>query len=447
MNLAEKFTNHIQQQQLFTQNDLLIIGVSGGIDSVALCHLLKNSGYQFIIYHANFQLRGPESNRDEDFVQALATDLKVELIVERFDTKEYALNNKISIQEAARQLRYEGFEKTRNEKNAAFILTAHNANDNAETLIINLLRSTGIAGATAIPLKENKIRRPLLAFTRKDIETYMQVYGYTWVEDSSNEKDVYVRNKIRHKIIPELEAINPNAVEAFNTSIYHFKETEIIYNYWIETTKQKLIEKKKNEWHIPVLKLKKTQPLKTIVYEIIKDFNFTAAQTDEVITLFESESGKYISNNKYRILKNRSWLIISAVTEVDNSLYLIEDYGTVTTSNGRLTINSTANMRLDINGIKANKNPNQAFINFDDIQFPLLLRKCKTGDYFYPLGMKKKKKLSRFFIDQKLSKPDKENVWVLEANKKIVWVIGQRIDDRFKLTDNTESIVLLEWGA
>ncbi len=470
MNLQERFIKHLKQFPFIQPKQKQLLAVSGGVDSVVLCDLLFKSGYDFFIAHCNFQLRGEESERDEQFVRILAEKYGKEILVEKFETEKYAADNTISIQVAARELRYNWFNKiiesedkvhnsqpstphsqlpspvsrlpTPNSRLTPHILTAHHANDNIETLLMNFFKGTGISGLHGILPVQGRIFRPLLFAKKDELLAYAKQNKIDFVEDSSNLSDKYTRNFFRHKLFPILKEIYPNVEDNLLKNIERFTEAEELYKQSVEQHKKKLLEVKGNEVHIPVLKLQKTSPLSTIVYEIIKDFGFTANQTAEAVGLLTSETGKYISSSSYRIIKNRSWLIISPLQTAEAANILIEQADKkIIFSNGKLEIELIENLQ----GFQIPAAKNIAAVDYAEITFPLLLRKWKQGDYFYPLGMKKKKKLNRFFIDQKLSKTDKENVWVIEMNKKMVWIVGHRIDDRFKIKPATKEILKISF--
>ena len=452
MNILEKFKEYIKQQNLFHPKDKLLLAVSGGVDSIVLCELCKQAGYDFIIAHCNFKLRGEESERDEAFVKQLGQKYEVEVLVKKFDTQKYADENKLSIQVAARELRYNWFTELLTKMKADFnpevsnspfrglggvLLTAHHANDNIETLLMNFFKGTGINGLHGILPKQGNIIRPLLFARKEELSEFALANNLNFVEDSSNASDKYTRNYFRNQLIPDLQKVFPQVEDNLMNNIQRFREIEIIYQQSISLTKKKLLEAKGSEIHIPVLKLLKTAALNTIVYEIIKDYGFTAHQAEEVITLLKADTGKYIRSATHRIIKNRNWLIIAPNKTIEaENIFIEEKDKQVEFQQGKINIEvlSTQNSKL--------KTQNHiAQLNAAEIKFPLLLRKWKPGDYFYPLGMQKKKKLSRFFIDQKLSLIQKEKTWVIEMDKKIIWVVGLRIDDRFKITDNTKNIL------
>lgn len=438
MDLVRRFKQYVKEENLFQQKDKLLLAVSGGVDSVVLCELCKQAGYDFVIAHCNFQLRGAESNRDEKFVKEVAKKYNAKLVVKRFDTEKYATDNKLTIQVAARELRYEWFQEIIQDSafNIQHILTAHHANDNIETMLMNFFKGTGINGLKAILPKQAKIARPLLFAGKEEIISFAKEHKLEFVEDSSNASDKYTRNYFRNKLIPGIKEVFPQVEENLLNNLQRFREAEQLYQQAIDQHKKKLLEQRGNEIHIPVLKLLKAQPLHSIVYEIIKDFGFTAHQADDCIALLKSETGKYIQSPSYRIIRNRAWIIISPNETTEANNVLIEREGDIDFIEGKLEIK-----KLQTSNLKPQTSHQTAQLDAEKINFPIFLRKWKQGDYFYPLGMNKKKKLSRFFIDQKLSLTQKEKAWVIEMNKKIVWVVGMRIDDRFKITDATKEIL------
>jgi tRNA(Ile)-lysidine synthase len=460
MTLTERFKAFIQQENLFHSKDKLLLAVSGGVDSVVLCELCRQAGFDFIIAHCNFQLRGEESKRDAALVQQLAKQYNVPFLIKEFDTTTYAATHKLSIQEAARELRYGWFAElvgslesgvgslssshsTANHKpqTTNWLVTAHHLDDNIETMLMHFFRGTGVQGLRGMLPKQGYIVRPLLFARKETLQQFAGNNGLSWVEDSSNALDKYARNYMRNQVIPLLQHMYPEVDANLAGNLQRFADMEVLYEQAIGLHKKKLLEVKGAEVHIPVLKLQKTTPLRTIVYEIIKDHGFSAHQTDEVIALLNSESGKYVQSATHRIIKNRKWLIIAPAQSGQSKIIVIDDDNTrVPYEHGEIAISKPA-----IDSWKLTNSNLIAYLDAAAIRFPLILRKWKQGDYFYPLGMKKKKKVARFLIDQKLSLTDKEKVWVLEMNKKIVWVVGMRIDDRFKITPHTTHVLHMEW--
>lgn len=443
MSLAEQFRNVIQSNSLFSSKDKLLLAVSGGVDSVVLCELCKQAGYDFIIAHCNFRLRGEESERDENFVRKLGEKYGVEVKIKGFDTEKYATENKISIQEAARALRYEWFEMLVNEelcKETVYLLTAHHRDDNIETLLMNFFRGTGLHGLTGIPVSYGHIKRPLLSFSKEELIQFAKEFKLDYVEDSSNLSSKYTRNFFRNEIIPAISKVYPQVKENLQDNINRFKEIEKLYKFSVGQIIEKLCRKKGAEVHIPVKQLMQYDN-RALIYEIISKYGFNEKQVDEVIKLSASDSGKYMESPtlQYRIIRHRHWFIISPVQSGEAGIIVIEEKeSNIGFEAGKLQIELSVKKAIDRTG-----SGDTACLDAKGISFPMVLRKWKTGDYFYPLGMKKKKKLSRFFIDQKLSKSEKENTWVIESDKKIIWVLGHRIDERFKITDNTKNTLRL----
>jgi tRNA(Ile)-lysidine synthase len=466
MTLLQRFQQYISDNHLFSPGDTLLLAVSGGIDSVVLCELCKQAGYSFIIAHCNFKLRGTESERDAAFVQQLAQNYKVPFLKKEFDTEEFAGKNKLSIQEAARELRYGWFSELLNRETSnvkretgdrqpvtgdllptaycplpTALLTAHHLDDNIETMLMHFFRGTGIHGLRGMLPKQGNIVRPLLFARKQELKQFATENKLSWVEDSSNALDKYSRNYFRNQLIPLVQHIYPEAENNLAANLRRFAEMEQLYEQALALHKKRLLEYKGEEVHIPILKLQKSEPLHSIVYEIISDFGFSAAQVDEVIRLLGSESGRYVQSATHRIIKNRRWLIIAkAQSEQAQTLVIDADETRIVFENGTLEL-----AQINSKNVQWGNDPAIALIDQGALQFPLLLRKWKKGDYFYPLGLKKKKKLARFFIDQKLSLTDKEKVWVLESNKKILWVVGLRIDDRFKITGSTKQVLRIQF--
>lgn len=458
MTLLSRFQQYIQQHHLFQPKDQLLLAVSGGVDSVVLVDLCVKTGYQFTIAHCNFQLRGEESEGDEAFVRSLGQKYNVEVVVKKFETAAYATEQKRSIQEAARVLRYEWFEELVNGEwsivnsqsakagasthHSSFIthlLTAHHADDNNETLLMNFFRGTGLHGLTGIPVAYGHIKRPLLSFTKDDLLNYALENNLQYREDSSNQSLKYTRNFFRNEIIPAIEKAYPQVKQNLQDNLERFKSIDALYKLATQQLIKKLCKEKGAEVHIPAKQLLQYNN-RALIYEIIRRYGFTERQIDEVEKLAVAETGKFITSPLlyFRIIKNRAWLVIAPYETAEVGHVVVEGVGTTGFVLGLLEVKQILNSKSPI----PNSNT-EVLLDAKHIEFPLLLRKWKTGDYFYPLGMKKKKKLARFFIDQKLSKTEKENVWVLECNKKIMWVVGHRIDDRFKLTDSSATALKL----
>ncbi|WP_431209226.1 tRNA lysidine(34) synthetase TilS [Puia sp. P3] len=439
MDLLFEFTEFIRREKLFSPRDRLLAAVSGGLDSVVLCELLQRAGFDYIIAHCNFGLRGEESERDERFVRGLGVRYGREVLVKRFDTLAYAGNQRVSVQVAARELRYAWFAEVA----PGPVVTAHHQDDNIETVLMNFFKGTGIAGLRGMLPRQGRVVRPLLSAGREAIRAFAVAEGLEWVEDSSNESDKYTRNYLRHRVIPLIEEVYPGAVHNLGANVGRFREIEEVYRKGIDQQLKWLQESRGNEVWVPVLKLKGVRPLATIVYEMIVPFGFSAQQVGAVVGLLDSGSGKYVCSATHRVLRDRAWLIISPLdtgTGASNILVEAKDEA-IDYEGGRLVQRrmSVADLPADISDASV------AWLDAREVVYPLLLRKWRTGDYFYPLGMRKKKKLSRLFIDARLPLTEKEKVWVVESNKKILWVVGMRIDDRCRIGAGTSEVVRIGW--
>ena len=440
MDLLSDFISNYKNLALFSKKDRLLVAVSGGMDSMVLTDLLLKAGLSFSIAHCNFKLRGEESNDDANFVSAYAGKSGLEYLQEDFDTAIFASANKMGTQEAARALRYRWFETLLTEKKFSCLLTAHHQDDNLETILMNFFKGTGINGLKGILPKNGRIIRPLLFAERKDIVEYAKTHQVIYREDSSNSSNKYSRNFFRNELIPGIEKIFPQVKENLKQNASRFRGINEIYNEAISKYKASILEKSGEEYFIPVLKLQKTTAYETIFFEILSGFGFRAGQLPEAVKLLRSESGKYIFSSTHRLLKNRKWLIISPLRKEDTSLFILEE------GDSRMQLPGF-NLQTSIIPVtgKISADPAVALIDHGLVTFPLIIRKWKQADYFYPLGMQRKKKLSRFFIDNKMSLLEKESTWIIESNKKIIWIIGKRIDDRFKITHKTKQVLHLRY--
>ncbi|MBL7699954.1 MAG: tRNA lysidine(34) synthetase TilS [Chitinophagaceae bacterium] len=437
--MLPRFKQNITEKNLFSPTDRLLVAVSGGVDSVVLCDLCHRAGFVFEIAHANFQLRGEDSTADECFVRELAVHYRVPIHVKQFDPKGYAEKNKCSVQVAARELRYAWFRELM-QNGLKVLLTAHHADDNIETVLMNFFRGTGISGLRGMLEKHDSIVRPLLHFHKKELLAYASENKLRWREDISNSSDKYSRNYFRNAVIPMVYKIYPEAEENILQNIERFHEADELYRQAVAHYKKKLLEFRGDEVHVPVLKLKKASPVNTILYEVISDYNFTSHQLHDVVHLLDAEQGKFVQSTTHRIFVNRGWLIISPRnTERASNILIEEGTAEVKYADKVLTI-----QRAKADGLQISGSRDVAQLDHRAVKFPLCLRKWKAGDYFYPLGMKKKKKVSRFLIDQKLSPTQKEKVWVLQSGNRICWVMGMRIDERFKITDSTKDVLVIK---
>ena len=441
MDLLQTFRPHWEAKKFAVPGQTVLLAVSGGIDSMVMAELFHRSKISFAVCHCNFGLRGAESDADERLVADWAADRNVPFHSVRFDTKQRSEEWKKGTQETARILRYEWFDILRMEHKYAAIATAHHANDNAETLLINLFKGTGIAGLHGIQERNGFIIRPLLFAAREEIAAYAAENNISYREDASNASDDYLRNAVRHHIVPAVDKLFPDVIERLNESITRFGQAELLYDKAIEQYKKKLLDKRGNDIYIPILKLQHVNPLGTICYELFKPYGFSSQQVEQVLKLLDSESGKYVGSESHKVIRNRNFLIITSNTSSNADHIVVEGYPcTIQTEHGKF------HFSLDKKPSTIPSAATVACIDANFLTLPLTLRKWKTGDYFYPLGMgMKKKKLSKFFIDQKIPLHEKERVWVLECNKRIVWVAGMRLDDRFKIRKDTEEIVRIEF--
>lgn len=440
--------SYIKQEELFRPSEKILLAVSGGVDSIVMCELFHKANLDFGIAHCNFQLRGVESDEDELFVEKLAEKYAVPFHTVSFDTSVHAKKNKLSIQVAARQLRYNWFEEIREQFSYKFISTAHHRGDSIETFFINLIRGTGISGLHGILPKQGKIIRPLLFTNKNEIELFSKKNNLKHREDSSNSSDKYVRNKIRHQVIPVLKELNPNLEKTINNDIQHLRDVEIIFKKEIENKRIKIVKQEKNHLTISIEKLKKLTPVSIYLFEFLKPYNFNSTVINEIIESLDTESGKQFFSETHRLIKDREFLFIepkiNSKVESSNSkaqkIHIEENQKKITCTDFQLSCSS----KIINHKSKIIKSSSVACLDFEKLEFPLEIRKWEKGDFFYPLGMKGKKLVSDFFIDKKLSLSQKENIWLLTSKGKIAWIIGQRLDDRFKITDKTLKIYFVK---
>ncbi|MAX70325.1 MAG: tRNA lysidine(34) synthetase TilS [Flavobacteriaceae bacterium] len=438
--MLNAFKNHIEEQFSFLKKSRLVIAISGGIDSVVLAHLCHKLNFDFALAHCNFNLRGKESDADEDFVLDLGEQLDIEVFVQNFDTEVYAEENKCSIQMAARELRYDWFSELAQQLNFDYILTAHHADDNLETFLINFTRGTGLNGLTGIPELNGNIARPLLPFSRETIEAYAKSENIVWREDSSNSSTKYLRNKLRHDVIPILKEINPNVLDSFQNTLSNLKETEAIVNQSIKNFLSKaILKEEENTITYAVSEFKKQNNPKAFLFEAFKDCGFT--EWNDAEGLLDAETGKYIASNTHKLTKHREFLILTdchseLVSESQSGMFLTKsdvEIGKIKTPIGILFFDEAEALMDNSKTI--------IYIDAEKLNYPLELRPWETGDVFHPIGMKGKKKVSKYLKDEKLTPSEKENTWDLTSENKIVWVVGRRADERFKVTDQTNKIL------
>lgn len=425
---------YISHHKLLPKQGKVIVGLSGGPDSMVLIHILVQLGYECIASHCNFHLRGESSVNDEEFVASWCKENNIFIEVVSFDTQSYASEKKISIEMAARELRYNWFEKLREKYKADAIAVGHHKDDSVETILINLIRGTGIKGLTGIPIRNNHIVRPLLAISRSEIMEYLSLNQILYVTDHTNQQDIYIRNILRLKVLPLLETINPSVRNSILTTSSNLKEVEKIYNNYIDNTRRFVL----NENRINITKLKKASSPQSLLFEILSPLGFTPSVIEEVSNNLDSIPGKIYLSKDYRLLKDREYLIISDIHQLedDNNEYLIYADSSSVTAPFSMSIITEMNDSY----FKIKKKNSILHVDFNKLTFPLTLRKWKKGDWFVPFGMKGKKKLSDFFTDNKFNLLDKESTWVLTSDDNIVWIINHRADNRFRINNKTKTV-------
>ena len=423
MMIIDKVRAFIEKEHLISsRKEILLVALSGGADSVALLHILRKLGYHCIALHCNFWLRDKESLRDEEFVTNLCKKLNVPLYKTNFDTFAYAKQQAISIEMAARELRYQWFFKLKEELSASSIAIAHHIDDTIETLLLNLIRGTGIKGLTGIPTHNQGIIRPLLCVYRKEIEAYLDAIGQTYVTDSTNLEDEYTRNKIRLNLIPLMEEINPSIKKTLNDTISYLRETEKIYLHSIHHSLTKVYSNNK----IDIKKLLEEPSPSTILYEILYPKGFTPQQIESICQVLTEQPGKQFYSADWRILKDRDYLLLKKRESKSTPPQLKYE-----------EIKYSADFIIP-------KNKHIACLDKDKLKGPLTIRKWEQGDYFIPFGMKGRKKISDYLTDNKYSLFDKEDLWVLCSGESIAWLINERIDNRFAIDNSTQSVLIIK---
>lgn len=437
--MFNQFIQFVKEQQLIKPQQKVLLAISGGIDSMVLLHLFEKSGFNYGIAHCNFQLRGEESDGDEEFVKQQVLIHGVPAFFESFDTAEYAKLCGISIEMAARELRYEFFEKVRIENGFDSIATAHHQDDLIETFFLNLSRKTGIKGLTGIKAKAENLIRPLLFTERNKIEAFAKEYFIEFREDSSNSEIVFQRNFLRHKILPLFSELNTAFKKNILASVGNLKDAELVYSGFLNSEKIDIVSDIENETVIDIAGLQKSSYPKILLLEILSESNFNATVVDEIFASLTTESGKQFYSKTHRLIKDREKLFVSTHKDEETKIYYLEKQDLELFEPFDITIE-----KLPALGFQIIKKENVACIDLDEVGFPLLIRKWKQGDYFQPLGMTGFKKVSDFFIDQKIPIHKKENTWLLCSGKKIVWIMGLRLDNRFKVTRQTQQVLKIE---
>lgn len=426
--MLNKLQLHLNANFPFLKGRRLFIAVSGGMDSMVLLHLFSQLNYEIEVLHCNFSLRNLESDGDEEFVKEYCVNKQIPIFVKKFDTNQFAENAKLSIQVAARKLRYDWFYEKLADENFDYILTAHHLEDSLETFLINFTRGTGLEGLTGIPKQNDKIIRPLLPFSRVEIENFIEENNLKWREDSSNASNKYLRNKVRHAIVPILKELNSNLLSSFQNTVENLQQAQSLVEDAAKLVFQIVVKEENNQLKINLIELLKMPNYPAYLYQWLKDFGFTA--WDDINDLVTAQSGKQVFSDTHALLKDRDFLILY-LKESDT---LQEEYFI---NKGIKEVKVPLNITFCNVSDISNVNANCIFVDEDSIQFPIIVRKWHEGDYFFPLGMQGKKKLSKYFKDEKMSLIEKSSQWVLCSGNQIVWVVGKRQDNRFKINENT----------
>ena len=431
--MIQLLKKHIEDNALFTAGDRILIACSGGADSVALAHLLKESGYHIGLAHCNFQLRGTASGQEEQSADELAKLLDVPIFIKRFNTREYAEERRIGIQEAARKLRYDWFESIAKANNYSRIATAHHKDDQLETYLFHIMRGSYWSGFTGVPVLNGMVARPLLVFTKAELLTYLSDNNYTWKHDQSNDSVDYSRNKIRHEVIPKMKEIRPGFDKNVFRQIELFKEVNHLLDDFLDQLSNSLIQLTSEGLLIRIEELKEMKYKRLWLTSIARDYAFTASRVDEILSLIDSENGKAIYSASHRIIRERDMLMITPLPiELDAETYFIQQGDT------ELLHPIELHLKYERGKSAIEINESLAQMDADQLSFPLVLRKWKNGDRFQPLGMEGNQLLSDYFVQNKLSQIEKEATWIIESGSKIIWIVGRRIAHHVRLTEQTK---------
>ncbi|MFT6815568.1 MAG: tRNA(Ile)-lysidine synthase [Sphingobacteriales bacterium] len=438
--MKDKLGKYINEFELFNPNDKVLLCISGGIDSMLMGHLFNEMGYSFGIAHCNFGLREDESDGDELFVKKFAHKLEVPFHLKKFDPLEIQTTKGMSVQMAARDLRYKWWESLRKKYDYNVIATAHHKNDLIESVLINFIRGTGIAGLHGIRPKRGNIIRPLLFATKEEIKEHVKENNIHFRHDSSNLSSKYVRNKLRNDVIPILKEINENLETSFTKNLHRIDEIENFVQHHIKLYQEKLLIDQGREQWIKIEMLKELDYKEFILYEILKKYGFAADTVNDIFSALDSQPGKIFYSEEFQLVKDRDFLIIAPLMpDTEHSMFITLKDSNYHFDNYDLVTSIVPNREQMIS-----KDNNVAMLDFDQLKFPLQMRNWRAGDVFQPLGMKGNKKLSDFLIDEKIPLNRKSDIRVIESAGEVVWIMGYRIDNRFKITDSTNKIFRMQ---
>ncbi len=434
--MLEQFLNHIKQHALCQPSQKILLAVSGGLDSMVMLNLFKQAGYTTVVAHCNFQLRGKEAEEDEKFVASVCDQLNVPFFSKRFETERYATANKVSIQLAARELRYAWFHSLMEQERSDLIATGHHINDSIETVLLKWIHGSSLESFAGIPVKNRKTIRPMLFATRDQLLNFASDSKLAWRNDSSNESDDYQRNFIRHQVIPRLKEINPSLEATYQHGLKKIQgELEFLKNQ-LDQWKQKHVTEKAGQVFIDKRALMSSSFSESLLWRVVREYGFNIDQCHDMMQALQGQSGKKFIGTSHLLTVDREHVIISPYDDAYEAVTIKKGNSEVVRGVWEITIEQSANKEISASSVVAS-------LDADKIKFPLTWRYWQPGDSFYPLGMENRKKLSDFLIDRKISLADKNGISVLESDGEIIWVVGHRIDNRFKITPETKSVIKL----
>lgn len=434
--LLRQFKRFVSDNNLFDNTHSLLATVSGGADSSVMLHLLAKCKFKVAVAHCNFKLRGADSDGDEDFVRQLAERYQMPFFSIRFDTLAYADEHKISVEMGARELRYNWFAKLADEHHFDRILTAHHLNDNIETALLNLCRGTGINGLTGIAPLNGIIARPLLFATREQIEEYARLNKLSFRTDITNLSDDYQRNIVRHQIVPVMKQINPALEDRMLKNFKYINQAAEIYRWYIDKAKSEISQSDSAQTLIDIERLMHQPFAETVLFELVKPFGFNSPQVESMMKIIGRKSGSTFASATHKLLIDRNSIIIKDNSQDDFDAIQISEPQDVELAEIKMKVVGIPDFVLD-------KRPAVACLDLDKLQFPLTIRRWRHGDYFFPIGMDRAKKLSDFFVDNKVDVFAKGRALVITSGEKIAWIVGYRPDNRFKIDANTQRVLII----